>query len=118
MQRKATKQSRAANAIERQHMAWIKERGICAACGNRGHVICHHLYGSAAKIKVNFATVLIGHAAVMGLCSICDGIVTRGSRRKFVDEFGPQNSLWMLQYEESPIKFSDEVVRGIMHYET
>jgi len=117
MMRKATKQSRGANSNERAHMAWIKERGICAACGNRGHVICHHLYGSSAKIKVNFATVLIGHAAVMGLCGICDAIVTRRSRRAFVEAFGPQNMLWLMQYQESPVKFPEEVVQGIMNYE-
>lgn len=117
MQRKITKQSRAANAAERQHMQWIKNRGICAACGNRGHVICHHLYGSSTKIKVDFSSVLIGHAAVMGLCGICDAIVTRWSRRAFVEEFGPQNMLWLMQYQESPVKFPEEVVRGIMSYE-
>ena len=117
MQRRATKQSRGANSDERKFMAWIKERGICAACGNRGHVVCHHLYGSAAKIKVDLITVLIGHSAVIGLCQCCDNIVTRGSRRKFVDEFGPQNALWALQYKDSPVKFPPAVVQGIMDYE-
>lgn len=75
------------------------------------------MYGATAKIKVDLITVLIGHAAVIGLCSCCDNIVTRGSRRKFTDAFGPQNALWSKQYRESPVQFPDEVVRGIMSYE-
>lgn len=117
MQRKATKQSRAANALERSYMSWLKDNQVCAACGNRAHIICHHMYGATAKIKVDLATVTIGHAAVLGLCQDCDNIVTRGSRRAFVDAFGPQNQLWSWQVQQSPVKFPAEVVRGIMDYE-
>lgn len=102
-------------------MAWIKRRAICAACGDPGPVICHHMYGSAAKKKVRLATVIIGHAAVIGLCQECDGIVTIGSRRAFVDRFGPQNIIWSHQYDDyvsdTGYNFSDEVVDGIMLYE-
>lgn len=119
MQRKATKQSRAANAIERQHMAWLKDRQICAVCRARGPVICHHMYGSTAKIKVDLVTIQVGHAAVLGLCRDCDDAVTLGSRRAFTDRFGKQNAIWARQYSERPdeIAFDVEVVRGIMSYE-
>ena len=117
MMRKATKQSRGANSTEREYMTWIKQRSICAACDIHAPVINHHMYGATAKIKVDLITVLIGHSAVLGLCQCCDNIVTRGSRRKFVDAFGPQNALWALQYKDSPIRFPPEVVQGIMDYE-
>ncbi len=119
IQRRATAQSRGANAMERAHMSWLKERQICAACGAHGYVICHHMYGSAAKKKVGLVTVQIGNAAVLGLCQCCDNIVTRGSRRKFVDAFGPQSQLWYQQYLQSPenIVFPDCVIDGILAYE-
>ena len=117
MQRKITKQSRGANKDERNHMRWIKERMICAACDSHAPVINHHMYGATAKIKVDLITVLIGHSAVLGLCISCDNLITRRSRRVFSDEFGPQNKLWERQYSFSPIRFPDEVVRGIMAYE-
>lgn len=117
MQRKATKQSRGANSDERRFMSWIKERGICAACGEPSRVINHHMYGATAKVKVELITVCIGHTAVIGLCQCCDNIVTRGSRRKFVEQFGPQNQLWLKQYADSPVRFPPMVVEGIRLYE-
>lgn len=117
MQRRPTKQSRGANSDERRFMSWIKERGICAACGNESPVINHHMYGATAKIKVDLITVCIGHAAVLGLCYPCDSIDTRGGHRQFVDAFGPQNQLWLKQYADSPVRFPPAVVRGIMAYE-
>lgn len=112
MQRAATKQSRGANALENAHMTWIKERNQCAACGSHG-VINHHCEGATFKVKVDFVTVLIGHAFVIGLCQCCDNIITRGSRRAFRDAFGLQSELWLKQYQDSPVRFPDEVVEGI-----
>jgi len=112
MQRKATRQTRAANALEKAHMAWIKERNTCAACGNSG-VINHHCEGAAFKVKVDGVTVLLGHAFVIGLCQCCDNIVTRGSRKAFRDAFGLQSALWAKQYEQSPVRFPNDVVEGI-----
>ena len=119
MQRKVTKQSRGPNSTEKAHMKWIKERMECAACHAQGPVICHHMYGATAKVKVDLLTVMIGSAAVLGLCQCCDNVVTKGSRRAFVEAFGPQNRLWLAQYECRPdgMDFPDEVVRGIMVYE-
>lgn len=112
MQRKATGQSRAANALEKAHMAWIKQRNICAACGNHG-VINHHCEGATYKVKVNFVTEIIGHAFVIGLCQCCDNIITKGSRKAFREAFGLQSDLWLKQYQDSPVRFSDEIVEGI-----
>lgn len=112
MQRKSTAQSRGANALEKAHMQWIKERNQCAACGNSG-VINHHCEGSTFKVKVDLATVLIGHAFVIGLCQCCDKIITRGSRKAFREAFGFQSDLWLKQYQDSPVRLPDEVVEGI-----
>lgn len=113
MMRKTTKQSRGANKQEKEFMCWIKERGLCAACWNNGGVIVHHCGGSAYKVKVDGVTTLIGHAFVLGLCEVCDSVVTRGSRRAFEDAFGKQSLLWETQYAHSPVKFPEEIVRGI-----
>lgn len=113
MRRPITNQSRGANSAEKAHMAWIKERGICAACQCNSGVIIHHCEGSAFKVKVGLITVIIGHAFVLGLCQSCDNIVTRGSRKAFRLAFGLQSNLWLKQYQESPVKFDDEVIEGI-----
>jgi hypothetical protein len=45
MQRKSTKQSPSANAAEKRHMQYFKERGICSACVSDcgfGNVIIHY----------------------------------------------------------------------------
>lgn len=114
MQRPATRQSRAANAEEKQHMSWLKNRGICAACGNDNGVIIHHCGGSAYKVKVCGVTEIIGHAFVLGLCQVCDNLVTHGSRRALTDAFDMQRFMWREQYSHSPVKFPDAVVTGIM----
>lgn len=114
MMRKETKQSRSANSTEKAYMAWIKNRGICAACGNDGGVIVHHCAGSSYKIKVDFETVLIGHSFVLGLCVICDNLITRGSRKYFEAQFGKQKWLWQTQYAQSPVTFPENVVNGIL----
>lgn len=102
MRRPTTKQSRAANASEKRRMAWLKERALCSACGARGPVINHHAAGSAGKVKVNFETVLIGHAFVLSLCQTCDDLVTHGSRRRLTDTYGSQAGLWLAQERDNP----------------
>ncbi len=114
MQRLATKQSPSANAIERAHIKWIKERGECIACGNAGGVIAHHSVGSTFKLRVGFERVQIGNAFVIGLCQCCDNVVTRGSHRAFREAFGSYSALWLRQYEKSPVKFDDLIIQGIM----
>jgi len=103
MQRKATKQSPAANASERAHIRWIKERGVCAACGNDGGVIAHHCVGSTYKVHVGYQRVQIGNWFVIGLCQSCDNIVTKHGHKAFVSAFGLESKLWVRlagEYEE------------------
>lgn len=113
MHRKKSNKSRLANTDEQKHMQWIKERQKCAACDTRGPVINHHIWGATKKVKVDLVTVHIGHAAVIGLCPECDWVDTHRSHRAFREMFGPPAQLWLRQYEDSPVRFPDEVVRGI-----
>ncbi len=113
MQRKATSNTRAANATERAHMSWIKDRGICAACVNDGGVIVHHCVGSTYKVTVGLERVLIGHAFVLGLCACCDAIVTRGTHKAFREKFGAYAELFKIQYSESPVRLEEIVLIGI-----
>jgi hypothetical protein len=99
VQRKITKQSRGANSSEKRFILWIKSRGICAACDNDGGVICHHIYGSSYRIN----KILVGHWAVLGLCQMCDNVITRNSPKVFEAQFGKQSDLWMLQIEQYPL---------------
>lgn len=116
MQRKPTKQSRGANAQERAHIAWIKERGICAACGGDSGVIAHHCEGATFKVTVDFERVQVGHWFVLGLCQCCDNIVTRQSRAAFRDAFGAQSALWLKQAEQYPVEIPLNVIQGIAQY--
>jgi hypothetical protein len=116
MQRKATRQSRAANAEEKAHITWIKERGICAACGATGGVIAHHCEGATFKVRVGFERVQIGHWFVLGLCQCCDNIVTRQSRSALRDAFGAQSELWLKQAEQYPREIPINVIQGIAQY--
>lgn len=114
MQRKPTNQSRGPNAAEKRHIAWIKERMICAACNQFGPVIAHHCEGATFRNN----KVLIGHLFVIGLCGPCDNIVTRESRKAFRNSFGSQSGLWADQFEEYPHKddFSREEIDAIISY--
>ena len=117
MQRPSTRQSPAADKIAKQHMQWIKERGICAGCGvdcGYGNVIVHHCVGSAYKIHVGLERVLIGHAFVLGLCQSCDDIITHGTHQAFKDLYGDYADIWAVQYQQSPVKFGELIVRGIL----
>lgn len=99
MNRKPTPQSPGANAAEKRHISWVKNRGICAACGDETPVICHHMYGSSFRIN----KILVGHWAVLGLCQVCDNIITRGSRKAFTEIFDKQGVIWRNQIKEYPL---------------
>ena len=93
MQRKATKNTRAANADEKRFHKWIKEEcETCAACCQPNHrnLIVHHCEGSTFRHN----KTLIGHWFVLGLCPSCDDIVTNGSKNKFRELFGSQAGCW------------------------
>jgi hypothetical protein len=113
MQRKPTQQSPAAKAAAKAHMAWIKQRGICAACGDDSGVICHHSVGSSFKIHVGPERVQIGNEFVLGLCLCCDTLRTRGGRKPFTEAFGLECDIWARQYQCSPVKFEQNIIDGI-----
>lgn len=89
MQRKASKNTRLANAAEKRFHAYTKESD-CICCGNPGPSIVHHCEGATFKHN----KVLIGHWFVIPLCLECDDVITQGSRKAFRAQFGPQSSLW------------------------
>ena len=113
MQRPRSKQSPQADAKAKAQIGWIKERGICIACGNDGGVIAHHCVGSTFKVHVGLERVQIGNEFAIGLCQPCDNIVTRGSHRVFRGAFGSYAALWAKQYEDCPVKFDDLIIEGI-----
>lgn len=82
MQRKATKQSPAANAEQKRFMAWVKEQP-CVECG--GHsVIVDHMYGATFRHN----KVRIGNWALLPLCPACDAVKTHGSHNTYKQVFG------------------------------
>lgn len=90
MQRRATKNTRAANAREKRFHNFTAERD-CITCGNDGPSIVHHCEGSAFKHN----KVLIGHFFVIPLCYNCDTIITYEGKKVFREKFGPQSQLWL-----------------------
>lgn len=113
MQRRATKQSRAANVDEKKYHQWLKEREICSACGKHGPVILHHCKGSSFKHN----KVLIGHWFVLGLCQQCDDLVTHGSIRRLEESARlSQSQMWNLDRFGCPDRVSPEVDFSIWDY--
>lgn len=112
MQRKDTKQSPGIDAAAKRHLKWVKERGICAACGNDGGVIAHHSAGSSAKVHVGLVRVMIGHWFILGLCLCCDNLATR-SRARFREAFGKECDLWLKQAESYPEEIPLLIIQGI-----
>ena len=108
MQRKATKNTRAANADEKRFMAWVKWQDCCV-CGVSGPSVVDHCYGSAFKHN----KTLIGHFFVIPLCTTCDAVDTQGSRRAFVDKFGPKSEYWLKIYDRAPVSVPEEIVEAI-----
>jgi len=113
MQRKLTKQSPGACAGSKALMCWIKERGICAACGNSGGVIAHHFCGSSVKVMVGFERAMIGHWAINGLCQSCDDIVTHGTRKHFREIYGNERDVWLDQVKDYHGYIPEIIKRGI-----
>lgn len=100
MQRKNSRQSPAPPQGAKDLVRWVKERGICAACGDDGGVIAHHIAGSSAKVRVGLDRAHIGPWAVNGLCESCDNIVTHQSRGEFRMWFGNECDVWANQIED------------------
>ena len=94
MQRIATKTTRGASAQEKKWHKWMRNQP-CFVCDRQlfGHGVMHHCMGSTYKHN----KVLIGHWFCNFLCTVCDDIITRGSRRQFKNIHGPQ-SVFTLKY--------------------
>lgn len=111
MQRKATKQSRSAGKAEKEFIVWTKNRN-CAYCGNPGPSRYDHCAGSAAKIKLDYATVLIGHWFGLAECMCCAEL-THAQKR---EAFGAHHKIWLREVTDYPGDIPDEIIRGIVEY--
>lgn len=89
MQRKPTKTTRGPNAEEKRFQAWLKEQPCCVT-GKPGPSIVHHCEGATFKHN----KVLIGHWFCIPLSQEVDDLITKGSRRAFREEYGPQSEWW------------------------
>jgi hypothetical protein len=69
--------------------------------------------GSTYKVHVGLERVQIGNWFVIGLCLACDNVVTRQSRKAFVEAFGLQSKLWQKQAEDYPVEIPLKIIRGI-----
>lgn len=111
MQRKATKQSRAANSDEKAFMSWLKERPCCIT-GEIG-VQVHHCVGSAVKHN----KVHVGHAFCIPLSVEVHREYHNGSKT-WREKHGPQSMLWLDEFiafkEETGIDLGYEVEAAIL----
>ena len=89
MQRKATKTTRGANADEKRFHAWLKEQPCCVT-RKSGPSIVHHCEGATFKHN----KVLVGHWFCLPLSQEVDDVITKGSRKRFREVYGPQSTLW------------------------
>lgn len=114
MRRKATKQSRAANADEKAFMRYTKECN-CIACGAHGPSEVDHCVGSSAKVKVNYVSVLIGHWWVIPLCPSCHRQKT-SAKIMFINNYGDLKTLWAIHAAGYNRKIPEEIKGGICAY--
>lgn len=112
MQRKPTKNTRGPNADEKRYIGLIKEAGTCCTCGSCRGVIAHHCEGATFKHN----KVLVGHWFVIPLCDTCDSVVTHGSRRRFIETFGPQSALWFATINALDVQVPHEVKEAILDW--
>ena len=106
MQRKATKNTRGPNAIEKAYHAWLKGQP-CAYCNIPGPSIVDHARGATFKHN----KVLIGHAFCTSKCEKCDSYKTQGSHKRHLEMTGKTESqAWIYQviiFEIQTGKFFD-----------
>jgi len=112
MYRPATKQSPGPNTKERAFRGIVKMLP-CAGCGAEGPSIVDHIYGSSKKLYKGLERVLVGHYAVLPLCITCDNVKTHGSRRAFVNMFGPPEKLWLDMLLTYDLEVPDNVFHAI-----
>lgn len=83
MQRKATKNTRAANAEERRLLKKTKEQP-CIVCGCPPPSIADHAYGATFRHNKE----LIGMVAIMPLCGRHDSVKTNRKNKVFMQKYG------------------------------
>jgi len=112
MQRRATRQSRAPNSIERRFQSWLKERP-CVVTGEYG-VQVHHCVGSSYKQD----KVLIGHAFCLPLSIEVHNEYHAGTKA-WREKYGLQTYLWLDEFIEfkkaTGMDFGYEVERSILN---
>ena len=113
MQRKATRQSRAKNAIEKKWQGWLKLQP-CSFCAKVGPSIVDHCKGGTFK----YNKLQIGEKFCNSKCGDCDAIVTIGNRQDLFDKYEMTDSGATLQqlkqYElETGVVFDDDVLNAI-----
>lgn len=84
MQRKATKNTRAANSEEKAFHKWLKHHSCCY-CGNESPSIVDHARGATFKHN----KVLIGHWFCLPVCVTCDTEKTIHGKR-----LGNESETW------------------------
>ena len=112
MQRPRSKKTRHANAAEKRFHAYTKEAD-CIVCGQIGPSIVHHCKGSTFKHN----KTLIGHMFVIPLCPMCDELPTKHSLARFIQEVGPQATLWKKHIKNSGHPYHIDVYVAIEDYE-
>ena len=83
MQRKASGNTRGANADEKRFMAFVKQCD-CIACRADGPSIVDHMYGSSFKHN----KILVGMWALLPYCPACDEVKTILGRKAHDAMFG------------------------------
>lgn len=111
MQRKATKNTRAANAEEKKFHA-ITKLSDCIVCGAEKPSIVHHCEGATFKHN----KVLVGHWFVLPLCQGCDDVITYGSRRSFRERFGAQSDFWLKHVDNTGVVPPEDVYNAIVDW--
>ena len=109
MQRRATKNTRAANAAEKRFLRWVKEQPCCI-CDNPGPSIADHCEGSTFRHN----KILVGMWYLLPYCYHCDQVKTQGSRRAHFNAFGvTQSTLWLDLVLRYPGEVPPEVIQAV-----
>ncbi len=116
MQRKATKNTRGPNAIEKAFQGWLKEQP-CAYCGKPGPSIVDHARGATFRHNKE----LVGHAFCTSKCEQCDSYKTNGSHNKHFEMTGKVESIaWYDQASEwwhrTGNRFDDECIAAMSDF--
>lgn len=116
MKRKATKNTRGPNAIEKAFQAWLKEQP-CAYCGKTGPSIVDHARGATFKHQ----RVLIGHAFCTSKCEQCDSYKTYGNHKShFKMTELTESAAWFIQtakwHQATGQEFDIEIINALADF--